>query len=87
VYHVKFNPPKMADHDDVTGEGLIQRDDDKEATVRKRLQVYREQTAPLVEYYSRWAASGEPNAPRYRRVSGIGSVEEINKRVFAALAG
>jgi adenylate kinase len=87
VYHVKFNPPKMTDHDDVTGESLIQRDDDKEATVRKRLQVYREQTAPLVEYYSRWAASGEPNAPRYRQVSGIGSVEEINKRVFAALAG
>jgi adenylate kinase len=85
TYHVKFNPPKVAGKDDVTGEALIQRDDDKEETVRKRLQVYQQQTRPLVEYYSRWAAQADPAAPRYRRISGVGSVEEIRDRAFAAL--
>jgi adenylate kinase len=85
TYHVKFNPPKVEGQDDVTGEPLIQRDDDKEETVRKRLEVYQRQTRPLVEYYGRWAASGEPGAPRYARISGTGSVEEITGRVMAAL--
>src|SRR5947199_191303 len=71
--------------DDVTGEPLIQRDDDREETVRKRLQVYRKQTQPLVDYYSNWAAQGDPRAPRYRKISGVGSVGEIRERVFAAL--
>jgi len=86
TYHVRFNPPKVPDRDDVTGEPLVQRDDDKEEVVRKRLQVYHAQTSVLVDYYSRWAASGDPQAPRYRKVSGVGSVEEIRRRVFAALA-
>jgi adenylate kinase len=84
-YHVKFNPPKVAGHDDLTGEPLVQRDDDKEATVRKRLEVYQSQTRPLVEYYSAWAAKGEPHAPRYRRIDGSGSVEQITQRALAAL--
>jgi adenylate kinase len=86
TYHVKFNPPKLAGKDDLTGEPLIQRDDDREETVRKRLEVYRAQTRPLVDYYGRWAASGEPGAPRYRKISGLGAVEEIKRRVFAALS-
>src|SRR5207302_4185256 len=65
TYHVTFNPPKVAGKDDVTSEPLVQRDDDREETVRKRLEVYRAQTRPLVDYYGRWAASGEPRAPRY----------------------
>jgi adenylate kinase len=85
-YHLTFNPPKVAGKDDVTGEPLIQRDDDREETVKKRLEVYRAQTRPLVDYYGRWAASGEPGAPRYRRISGQGAVEEIKRRVFAALS-
>ena len=85
TYHVKFNPPKAAGKDDVTGEALIQRDDDLEQTVRKRLEVYRQQTRPLVDYYTRWAASGDKRAPSYRRISGLGSVEEIRARAFAAL--
>ena len=85
-YHVKFNPPQAEGKDDVTGELLIQRDDDREETVKKRLEVYRAQTRPLVDYYGRWAASGEPGAPRYRRISGLGAVEEIRRRVFAALS-
>jgi adenylate kinase len=85
-YHVKFNPPKVAGKDDVTGEPLIQRDDDKEETVRKRLQVYQSQTRPLVEYYSRWAASGDDGAPRYRKIDGTGSVDEITARALAALS-
>jgi len=85
-YHVKFNPPKVPGKDDVTGEDLIQRDDDKEETVRKRLEVYQSQTRPLVEYYSAWAATGDAGAPKYRKISGIGSVEEIKQRAFAALA-
>lgn len=84
-YHVKFNPPKVADTDDVTGEPLVQRDDDKEETVRHRLTVYREQTRPLVDYYSSWANSGEAAAPAYRQLSGLGSVDEIRERVFQAL--
>ncbi|HMN83915.1 MAG TPA: adenylate kinase [Burkholderiaceae bacterium] len=86
VYHEKFNPPKVAGRDDLTGEALIQRDDDKEETVRKRLAVYHEQTEKLVGYYGDWAASGAAGAPRYRRIAGTGSVEEITQRVFAALS-
>jgi adenylate kinase len=85
TYHVKFNPPRTPGRDDVTGEALIQRDDDREETVKKRLEVYRAQTRPLVDYYGKWAAAGGPGAPRYRRISGQGSVEEISSRVFAAL--
>ena len=84
-YHVKFNPPRIAGHDDATGEELMQRDDDKEETVRKRLAVYQSQTRPLVEYYSRWAASGDPAAPRYRKIDGSGSVDDITARALAAL--
>jgi len=86
TYHVRFNPPKVAGKDDVTSEPLVQRDDDREETVRKRLEVYRAQTRPLVDYYGRWAASGEPRAPRYRKISGLGPVEQIKRRVFAALS-
>jgi adenylate kinase len=85
TYHVKFNPPKVAGLDDDTGEPLIQRDDDKEATVRNRLDVYQKQTRPLVDYYSQWAASGDASAPRYRKISGTGTVEEITARALAAL--
>jgi adenylate kinase len=85
TYHVKFNPPKVVGKDDVTGEDLIQRDDDSEATVRKRLDVYHSQTRPLVAYYNEWAATGDPQAPRYRRISGTGSVEDITARALAAL--
>lgn len=84
-YHVQHNPPKVAGKDDVTGEPLIQRDDDKEATVERRLQVYEQQTRPLVDYYQQWAASGASEAPRCARVSGTGSVEAITERVMAAL--
>ena len=84
-YHVKFNPPRVADRDDVTGEPLIQREDDREQTVRKRLEVYRRQTQPLVDYYTRWAASGDARAPRCHRISGLGSIEQIRARAFAAL--
>jgi len=85
TYHIRFNPPKQEGLDDVTGEPLVQRDDDKEETVRKRLSVYREQTRPLVDYYSRWAEAGEPGAPRYRKISGVGSVDDIKKRLFDAV--
>ena len=89
VYHVHFNPPKVEGHDDVTGDPLIQRDDDREATVRKRLDVYHQQTEVLIGYYSAWAAAGskpgEPEAPIYRKVPGIGTVDEIRRRVFEAL--
>ncbi|HLS42464.1 MAG TPA: adenylate kinase [Paenalcaligenes sp.] len=84
-YHIRFNPPKVADTDDVTGEPLVQRDDDSEQTVRHRLDVYESQTRPLVEYYSSWAASGESEAPKYRKISGVGSVEEIKQRILDAL--
>ncbi len=85
TYHVVFNPPKEEGKDDETGEPLIQREDDQEDTVRQRLAVYHEQTEPLIEYYSTWAASGEAGAPRYARIEGIGKVEEIRDAIFAAL--
>ncbi|HVY07877.1 MAG TPA: adenylate kinase [Burkholderiales bacterium] len=85
TYHVVFNPPKVAGKDDVTGEDLVQRDDDKEATVQKRLEVYHSQTKPLVAYYSDWAKSGKPGAPKYVKVAGVGSMESIRDRIFAAL--
>jgi adenylate kinase len=85
TYHVIFNPPKAEGKDDVTGEPLIQRDDDKEDTVRKRLDVYHSQTEPLVEYYKKWGASGEAGAPKYVRIEGIGKVEEIRDKIFSAL--
>ena len=85
TYHVKFNPPKVEGKDDVTGEPLIQRDDDREATVRKRLEVYHAQTQPLVDYYAKWAAAGDARAPKYRRISGQGGVQEIGARALAAL--
>ncbi len=86
TYHVKFNPPKVEGKDDVTGEDLVQRDDDKEETVKKRLEVYSAQTRPLVDYYAGWAASGDVQAPQYRRIEGIGTVDEITGRALAALA-
>jgi adenylate kinase len=85
TYHVKHNPPKVAGKDDVTGEDLVQRDDDREETVKKRLQVYHDQTEVLLGYYGAWAKNGLPGAPRYRKVGGIGPVEEIKARVFDAL--
>ena len=85
VYHVKFNPPKVEGKDDVTGEPLVQRDDDKEETVKKRLDVYHNQTEVLLGYYGEWAQSGEPGAPKYRKIEGVGPVEEIRDRAFAAL--
>lgn len=85
TYHVIFNPPKSEGKDDVTGEALIQRDDDKEETVRKRLNVYHEQTEPLIDYYSKWAKSGENNAPKYIKVSGTGAVEAVRDTIFAKL--
>lgn len=85
TYHIIFNPPKEEGKDDVTGEDLIQRDDDQEETVKKRLDVYHEQTEPLIEYYSNWAASGEDNAPRYVKVNGIGQVEEVRDQIFQQL--
>ncbi len=86
TYHLRFNPPKVSGKDDLTGEDLIQRDDDLEATVRTRLDVYHAQTRPLVAYYSQWAASGAPDAPRYRKIAGLGSVDEIRERAFTALS-
>ncbi len=85
TYHVKFNPPKVAGKDDVTGEELIQRDDDKEETVKKRLAVYHSQTRPLVDFYAKWSAD-DAGAPKYRKVLGVGSVDAIQKALFAALA-
>ncbi|MCE2660261.1 MAG: adenylate kinase [Rubrivivax sp.] len=86
TYHVKFNPPKVEGLDDVTGEPLTQRDDDREETVLKRLQVYQAQTRPLVDYYSAWAATGDAQAPRYARIEGLGAVDAITARALAALA-
>jgi adenylate kinase len=86
TYHVKFNPPKVAGVDDVTGEPLVQRDDDKEETVMKRLQVYASQTRPLVDYYAKWSAADPLNAPKYRAISGVGSVEDITARALQALS-
>ncbi len=86
TYHVIFNPPKVEGKDDETGEELIQRNDDQEETVRERLKVYHEQTEPLIEYYSNWAASGDSMAPKYIKINGIGKVEEIRNQIFTALA-
>ena len=85
TYHVKYNPPKTEGVDDATGEALIQRDDDKEETVRKRLEVYHAQTRPLVDYYSNWSATGEAGAPRYAKISGMGTVDEITARALTVL--
>ena len=87
TYHVKYNPPKVEGKDDVTGEALIQRDDDREETVRKRLEVYSAQTRPLVAYYSDWAKTEPAKAPAYRAISGVGDVEDISQRALQALAG
>jgi adenylate kinase len=86
TYHVKFNPPKVSGVDDLTGEPLIQRADDQEDTVRKRLDVYSAQTRPLVDYYANWAKADTAGAPKYHAISGVGSVDEIQARAFAALA-
>lgn len=85
TYHVKYNPPKVAGKDDVTGEDLIQRDDDREETVKKRLEVYHAQTKPLVEYYTKWADSGAAGAPKVRKIAGLGAVDAITARAFEAL--
>lgn len=85
TYHIKFNPPKVAGKDDVSGEDLIQRDDDKEATVKTRLDVYHEQTEPLVSYYGDSAKSNDSHAPKYVKILGAGKVEEIREKIFAAL--
>ena len=85
TYHILYNPPKVEGKDDVTGEDLVQRDDDKEETVRKRLKVYHDQTEPLIDYYTKWANSGEANAPKYARINGIGKVDEIRDATFKAL--
>ena len=86
TYHVKFNPPKVEGKDDVTGEPVIQRDDDKEETVRKRLEIYHQQTRPLVDYYSQWSATGDAVAPACRKISGMGSVDDITSRALEALS-
>jgi adenylate kinase len=85
TYHVIFNPPKVAGKDDLTGEALVQRADDTEATIKKRLEVYRSQTMPLIAYYSNWAKSGAPGAPKYLKVAGVGSMEAIRDRIFSAV--
>ena len=85
TYHVKFNPPKVAGKDDVTGEDLVQRDDDKEETVQKRLEVYHSQTKPLVDYYSSWANSGLAGAPKHIKVNGLGDMNVIKDEIFVAL--
>ena len=85
TYHVKYNPPKVAGKDDVTGEPLVQRDDDKEATVKNRLAVYHKQTEPLVNFYAEWASSADEHAPKVHRIEGVGTVEEVRDRIFAAL--
>ena len=85
TYHIVYNPPKVAGKDDVTGEDLIQRPDDREETVRKRLEVYRAQTKPLVAYYEKWGASGDPRAPKYRKIDGAGDVETVRAACLAAL--
>jgi len=85
TYHVKFNPPKVPGKDDVTGEELIQRDDDREDTVKNRLAVYHAQTEPLVAYYNDWSATGDPRAPKYRKVNGLASVDAVREAAIAAL--
>jgi len=85
TYHVAFNPPKIEGRDDLTGEPLVQRDDDREETVGKRLEVYHSQTRPLIDYYRKWAQSGAPGAPKYVTIPGIGSMDQIRDQIFAAL--
>jgi adenylate kinase len=85
TYHMKFNPPKNDTKDDVTGEPLVQREDDREETVKKRLAVYHEQTEPLVDFYEKWYQIGDPKAPKYHRINGIGTVDEVRARLYAAL--
>jgi adenylate kinase len=85
TYHIVFNPPKEEGKDDVTGERLIQRDDDQEETVRKRLDVYHTQTEPLIDYYKNWEKSGESAVPKYIRIEGVGKLEEIRDQIYAAL--
>ncbi len=85
TYHIRFNPPKVEGRDDVTGEPLIQRDDDKEETVRKRLAIYHSQTLPLLDYYRKWFATGDPAAPKCRKIAGVGGVDQIKQAAFAAL--
>ena len=85
TYHVRFNPPAREGIDDITGEPLVQRDDDREATVRKRLEVYHEQTAPIVEYYRRWETDDPQQAPRVSRIDGLGALADVREHVFAAL--
>jgi adenylate kinase len=85
TYHIKFNPPKVEGRDDATGEPLIQRDDDKEETVRRRLEIYHSQTHPLLDYYRRWSATGDPDAPKCLKIAGVGNVEQIKQAAFAAL--
>ena len=85
TYHVVFNPPKVEGKDDVTGEPLIQREDDKEETVRKRLEVYHDQTEPLIDYYKKWESAREPASPKYVKIEGVGKVDEIRGQIFAAL--
>ena len=87
VYHLEYQPPKEEGKDDVTGEALIQRDDDRESTVRNRLSVYHEQTAPLVDYYQQWAKEAPEAAPAYHRVEGVGSIDDITAQVIEALEG
>lgn len=86
TYHIQYNPPKVEGKDDQTGEDLVQRDDDKEETVKQRLEVYHSQTKPLVEYYSGWAESKQAKAPNYVKVAGVGSLDDISKNIFAALS-
>lgn len=85
TYHVKFNPPKVTGKDDITGEALVQRDDDQETTVKKRLEVYHQQTKPLIDYYANWATSGKAGAPKHIRVNGIGDMQQIRQEILAAL--
>ncbi len=85
TYHVVFNPPKQEGKDDVTGEPLVQRDDDKEETVRKRLEVYHDQTEPLIGYYQKWEGSGEAGAPKYIEIQGVGGVDQIRDQIFTSL--
>ena len=85
TYHIIYNPPKVEGKDDVTGEPLVQRDDDKEETVKKRLEVYHAQTEPLVDYYKKWAGKGEAGAPKHVRIEGVGKVDQIRDQIFGAL--
>ena len=85
TYHVEFNPPKVEGKDDITGEELIQRTDDKEETVQKRLQIYHAQTRPLIQYFREWYATGDPHAPKPVSIDGTGTVEQIKNAVFAAI--